>query len=108
MPIYEYRCRQCGSEFEVIQRFSDVPLATCRECSGPVDKLVSRSGFQFKGSGWYITDYARKSSQGKDTSPGKESSPSKDTSSAKDSGASSGSDAGGASKTCGGSSPAAS
>jgi putative FmdB family regulatory protein len=61
MPIYEYRCRQCGNQFEVLQRFSDAPVATCRECQGPVDKLISSPAFQFKGTGWYITDYARKS-----------------------------------------------
>ena len=62
MPLYEYRCRTCGAQFEVIQRFSDTPVATCKECDGPVDKLLSASAFQLKGSGWYVTDYARKGS----------------------------------------------
>ena len=61
MPLYEYRCDACGRKFELIQRFSDPPAETCAVCgSGPVQKLVSSPAFQFKGSGWYITDYARK------------------------------------------------
>ena len=64
MPMYEYRCAECGHEFEVIQRFSDEPLTRCPRCSGPVTKLVSQGGFQLKGSGWYVTDYARKKDAG--------------------------------------------
>jgi putative FmdB family regulatory protein len=60
MPIYEYRCKKCDREFEVIQKVSDSPLRKCRGCSGRLEKLVSRSSFQLKGSGWYVTDYARK------------------------------------------------
>ena len=61
MPLYEYRCDACGRKFELIQRFSDPPAETCAVCgSGPVHKQVSSPAFQFKGSGWYITDYARK------------------------------------------------
>lgn len=61
MPLYEYRCEACGHQFEVIQKFSDEPIAVCPKCgSGPVAKLLSSPAFQFKGSGWYITDYARK------------------------------------------------
>lgn len=61
MPLYEYRCGHCGS-FDVIQKFSDAPLAACPTCAGEVQKQVSAPAIQFKGSGWYITDYARKSS----------------------------------------------
>jgi len=60
MPIYEYRCRSCGNQFERIQKFSDPPVAECPSCGAEVEKLVSRPAFQFKGSGWYVTDYARK------------------------------------------------
>lgn len=61
MPLYEYRCEACEHQFEVIQKFSDAPIAVCPKCgNGPVVKLLSSPAFQFKGSGWYITDYARK------------------------------------------------
>lgn len=60
MPLYEYQCDACGHRFEVIQKFSDAPIATCTKCGGgPVQKLPSSPAIQFKGSGWYITDYAR-------------------------------------------------
>jgi putative FmdB family regulatory protein len=66
MPLYEYRCESCDHQFEVIQKFSDPPIAVCPKCAaGPVVKLMSSPAFQFKGSGWYITDYARKGSQDK-------------------------------------------
>ena len=55
-------CESCGHQFEAIQKFSDPPLETCPKCEGPVRKLQSAPAFQFKGSGWYITDYARKES----------------------------------------------
>ena len=60
MPIYEYRCKACGKEFETMQKFSDEPLKKCIYCSGKVEKLISRSSFQLKGSGWHATDYGRK------------------------------------------------
>ena len=60
MPLYEYQCDACGHRFEVIQKFSDPPLETCPKCGGAVRKLQSAPAFQFKGSGWYITDYAKK------------------------------------------------
>ena len=63
MPLYEYQCGQCG-RFEVIRKFSDSPLNVCPRCGGEVQKLVSAPAIQFKGTGWYITDYARKSSGG--------------------------------------------
>jgi putative FmdB family regulatory protein len=61
MPLYEYRCDACGRRFEVIQKFSDAPPETCTKCGkGPVHRLLSSPAIQFKGSGWYITDYAQK------------------------------------------------
>ena len=60
MPLYEYECDNCGHRFEVIQKFSDEPLTSCPKCQGPVRKLLSSPAIQFKGSGWYITDYAKK------------------------------------------------
>ena len=64
MPLYEYRCLDCDHQFEVIQKFSDPPVEKCPKCGGPVRKLMSSPAIQFKGSGWYITDYARKGSSG--------------------------------------------
>lgn len=61
MPLYEYECDTCGHRFEVIQKFSDDPLTACPKCQGAVRKLLSSPAIQFKGSGWYITDYAKKS-----------------------------------------------
>ena len=61
MPLYEYECQKCGKHFEKIQKFSDEPLEVCALCGkGPVHKLMSSPAIQFKGSGWYITDYAKK------------------------------------------------
>jgi putative FmdB family regulatory protein len=64
MPLYEFQCSECGKKTEVLQRFADAPLAVCPACGGPVRKLVSSPSFQFKGSGWYVTDYARKAGGG--------------------------------------------
>jgi putative FmdB family regulatory protein len=61
MPLYEYQCESCNRRFERIQKFSDPPVDTCPFCSGRVKKLLSTPAIQFKGSGWYITDYAKKS-----------------------------------------------
>jgi putative FmdB family regulatory protein len=62
MPLYEYECEACGGTFEKIRKFSDPPLEVCEKCGqGPVRKLISSPAIQFKGSGWYITDYAKKS-----------------------------------------------
>ena len=61
MPIYEYRCSACNDEFEVTQRITDDPLRECPKCHGSVEKLISHSSFILKGTGWYQTDYARKS-----------------------------------------------
>ena len=60
MPLYEYECDACGHRFEKIQKFSDAPVEKCPKCGGAVHKLMSSPAIQFKGSGWYITDYARK------------------------------------------------
>ncbi|HWB15259.1 MAG TPA: zinc ribbon domain-containing protein [Vicinamibacterales bacterium] len=59
MPLYEYQCDSCGARFERIQKFSDPPVETCPTCGGPVHKLVSSPAFQFKGTGWYVTDYGK-------------------------------------------------
>ena len=59
MPLYEYKCEKCGKTFELMQKFSDEPLAVHPGCGGRVEKLISASAFQLKGSGWYATDYAR-------------------------------------------------
>ena len=67
MPLYEYECQQCKRRFELMQKFSDPPAETCRSCGSPVTRLISAPAFQFKGTGWYVTDYARKSS-GKEAS----------------------------------------
>jgi len=64
MPLYEYECERCGHRFEVIQKFSDPLVEVCPVCSGPVRKLASSPAIQFKGSGWYITDYAKKGAGG--------------------------------------------
>jgi putative FmdB family regulatory protein len=68
MPLYEYLCDACGRQFEVIRKFSDPPLDKCPTCGGPVQKLMSSPAFQFKGSGWYITDYAQKGKSGGESS----------------------------------------
>src|SRR6476620_4730202 len=68
MPIYEYKCQQCGAHFEKRQNVSDAPLTTCEKCHGPLEKQWSLSGFQFKGEGWYVTDYAVKKGTASDSS----------------------------------------
>jgi putative FmdB family regulatory protein len=69
MPLYEYQCDSCGHRFEVIQKFADAPIEACPRCGGRVNKLQSAPAFQFKGTGWYITDYSRKESA-KDSAAG--------------------------------------
>ena len=59
MPIYEYKCRDCGKVFEIFQKISDKPLKECRFCKGKLDKLISNCSFQLKGTGWYVTDYKK-------------------------------------------------
>lgn len=65
MPIYEYECRSCGKRTELLQRMDEPPLAACPACGGEVRKLISAPAVQFKGSGWYVTDYAGKGSAAK-------------------------------------------
>jgi putative FmdB family regulatory protein len=90
LPLYEYECPKDGL-FERIQKFSDPPLDACPTCGGPIEKLLSAPAIQFKGSGWYITDYARKSSgvegskEGKDKAAAKEGSKESSSSSASES-----------------------
>jgi len=74
MPLYEYQCDTCEHRFEVIQKYSDAPIAVCPKCGGPVKKLLSSPAIQFKGSGFYITDYARKGSDSATTSSSSSSS----------------------------------
>lgn len=59
MPLYEYRCSNCGEKFEIIQKSTDAPLKNCPNCGGVLKKLFSPPMLQFKGSGWYVTDYAK-------------------------------------------------
>jgi putative FmdB family regulatory protein len=61
MPLYEYQCKKCGNRFERIQRFSDPMVKKCPECGGKVEQMISAPAVQFKGSGWYVTDYAKSS-----------------------------------------------
>jgi putative FmdB family regulatory protein len=100
MPLYEYECDACKGRFEVIQKFSDAPAETCRACGkGPVRRLMSSPAIQFKGSGWYITDYSQKgkppaSDSGSGSSAGADKSGNKDTSSSSSSSDGSSSDTG--------------
>ncbi len=75
MPIYEYQCRSCGKLHEIIQRYTDAPLAACPECGGEMKKLISNTSFVLKGTGWYKTDYAsgggRKATEGEEGSGAK-------------------------------------
>lgn len=83
MPIYEYKCKDCGTHFEKRQSVSDAPLKVCENCQGELEKQWSLSGFSFKGDGWYVTDYSKKGSPGKaESSSGDKSSSSESTSSA--------------------------
>src|SRR3989442_9885896 len=80
MPIYEYHCAKCDQKIEVIQKMSDKPLKKHEGCGGTLTKLISAAGFQFKGTGWYVTDYARKGAKA-ESKEGKNSKETKDTSS---------------------------
>jgi putative FmdB family regulatory protein len=70
MPVYEYLCDGCRKEMEVMQRISEPPLATCPSCGGSLQRLISNTSFILKGTGWYVTDYARKGASAT-SSPGK-------------------------------------
>src|SRR5580704_1667801 len=88
MPIYEYRCSKCGKTFEKIQKFSDAPVVVHEECGGPVERLISTSALQFKGSGWYVNDYAKGSSKSSGESKSESKGESKSESKSGDSGSS--------------------
>lgn len=64
MPIYEYECTKCKSHTEAFQKLSDKPLTKCKKCRGRLEKVLSAPAIQFKGSGWYVTDYASKATKG--------------------------------------------
>jgi len=91
MPLYEYQCEKCGHRFEKIQKFSDRMVRKCPECGGRVEQMISAPAVQFKGSGWYVTDYASKSrtpsSSDEGSSASKKEEKSKSDGSAKDSSA---------------------
>jgi len=97
MPIYEYRCSKCG-DFEVMQKITDKALNKCPKCKAKVHKLISNTSFQLKGSGWYITDYAR-SGKGKDKESPKSDSSSPSESSSTESSSSTKSESKSESKT---------
>jgi putative FmdB family regulatory protein len=69
MPLYEYKCQKCGYIFELLQKANDPPLNTCLRCGSPVKKILSPPALQFKGEGWYITDYAQKKNKKKEKAP---------------------------------------
>jgi len=103
MPLYEYECKKCGHRFEKIQKFSDKMVKKCPECGGQVEQMISAPAVQFKGSGWYVTDYAKKSSSpgssggdsgSKDKSDDKSKSDSSSKDASKDSSSKEGSKAG--------------
>ena len=89
MPLYEYECKKCGQRVEKIRKFSDPPLTICERCGGELEQLLSSPAIRFKGSGWYVTDYAKKSSAA-DSTPSADSPPSaekKETEKGKEKGA---------------------
>ena len=69
MPLYEYQCKQCGHRFEKIQSFSAPEIKECPVCRGEVEKMISAPAFQFKGSGWYVSDYGKGGAAGSNTKP---------------------------------------
>ncbi len=85
MPLYEYECKKCGHRFEKIQKFSDKMVKKCPECGGQVEQMISAPAVQFKGSGWYVTDYAKKPSSGASSSGDSSSKEKKDDKSKSDS-----------------------
>ncbi len=85
MPLYEYLCQDCGETIEVIQKFSDSPLSKCEDCGGALERLLSPSAIQFKGSGWYVTDYGKNSHKGSSHKHSSEKSREEKTTSASDS-----------------------
>ena len=69
MPIYEYQCAECNKIFEAFQKINDDPLTECKFCKGGVEQIISKTSFQLKGSGWYVTDYAKSSAGSKTDAP---------------------------------------
>lgn len=89
MPLYEYECKKCHHRFERIVKFSDRPMKKCPDCGGPVEQTITAPAVQFKGSGWYVTDYAKKPSASASSSNGdsgskKEPAPKEESTSKKD------------------------
>ena len=84
MPLYEYQCKKCKHKFEKIQKFSDRPIKKCPECGGPVEKIQHAPAVQFKGTGWYVTDYAAKSDKSRTDGGPEKSSEKKETTARED------------------------
>ena len=84
MPIYEYQCQKCSTHIEKRQSISDEPLKVCEACGGELVKKISLSGFQFKGAGWYVTDYAGKNGKSAKSAEGTEKSSTTESTTAKD------------------------
>jgi putative FmdB family regulatory protein len=101
MPLYEYECEACGARFERIQKFSDPPATSCPTCGGNVRKLLSSPAIQFKGTGWYITDYTNKGKADKPSTPPASSSSTESSSGSADSGPTASKSEGNASKSDG-------
>jgi putative FmdB family regulatory protein len=80
MPLYEYECKKCHHRFEKIQKFSDPHTKKCPKCGGPIEQVISAAAVRFKGSGWYVTDYPKKSSASSDSSKSGDASKSGDSS----------------------------
>jgi len=80
MPLYEYECKKCGHRFERIQKFSDPMVKKCPDCGGKVEQMISAPAVQFKGSGWYVTDYAKRSGPSSGSESGAKSESNKDSS----------------------------
>ena len=102
MPIYEYQCAKCNKVFEAFQKINDDPLSECKFCNGKVEQLISKTSFQLKGGGWYVTDYAKPSESSKTDAPksdGAEKSSESKSDSAPKSSESGSSDKGSAEKT---------
>ncbi|MGA1986697.1 MAG: zinc ribbon domain-containing protein [Candidatus Sulfotelmatobacter sp.] len=86
MPLYEYECKKCGHRFEKIQKFSDRMVKKCPDCGGQVEQMISAPAVQFKGTGWYVTDYAKKTSSPGSSGADSSSKEKKDDKSKSDSG----------------------
>ena len=79
MPLYEYECKKCGHRFERIQKFSDAMVKKCPDCGGKVEQMISAPAVQFKGSGWYVTDYAKRSGTSSNSESGGKSESTKES-----------------------------